>query len=664
MSDLETDNEVEKQKPFYTEAVLKDEDQRKEVIDLITSEIETAKSEREPFLKKVDKWRRQREGRPEEEVKNFPWKKASNVCIPLAKTNTNGIAASMKAAFDQKRPFFHVEGNNESNIPAAEALKKYLNLIVESKFHLNLRSVLGEMLFDLVSFGTQFVSVPWIEDVMQFKRKGATGGLETVSVTRRKGPGVVPIMIEDFYCRQHVTDLQTAEWLAIRHNLTWHELKQREAQGIFEGIDRIKDDYRSKQDDNREDEAVRQGFDPSDAKLYEIFEVYVFTDIDDDGVAEDIKLWIELESRTILREEVNDLGVRSVVRITYIPYPNRLYGEGVGQMTEHLQDAMDALFNMAVNSTHVSSLQMFATRRGSNIGPEEEFRPLKQFEMDNPREDIFPLVFPNTAMPNMSMMGFVKQFADEVGGAGNSFMGQPDAYAKTRATASGTMFLAQQKSRLFNSAVANVEEGFSQVGALVVFQSIRNKGRVDTSLLGPEQEELLRQIFNLKVEDIHLNFAFSISSTKVEQTEEARRQAILTLSQLYNMYGQQTLTLLTSMMQVAQQTGQPQAATPFMQKYFEFGQQFIVGSQTLMGKVLEFFTMEKKGMLPYVKDIEMMLEMMTQVREMNMTGGGNGPRAIGETGGAVQGAGGGYGNTGGAGAQPADMAGAPGNVAE
>lgn len=634
MSDFELkETELESQGTITSPNTILDDEQLKETVLFFQDEIRTAEKERTEFMENVDKWRRQREAKPTEKRKSVPWDGASNVVVPKTKSATNSICASMKASFAQKHPFFNVKANKEIHIRHAEAISKYLDVLVESKFHLNLREVLNDLFFDLVSLGTEFVSVPWVEDVMNYKRKAEGGGLEAVSVTRRKGPAVVPIRIEDFYTRSYVRDLQNAPWIAIKHRLAWHELKQRENQGIYENIDEIETYYKSKVDDATQAEDERQGFNSAEAREYEIYECWRFMDVDGDGVPEDIKVWIELDSGVVLRQDLNDLGVRHVVRIPYVSYPNRLYGEGVGSMSEHMQDAIDALFNGAINSTFISSLQMFISQRSSGIGANEKFYPLKNIVVDgDPREAVFPISFPNTAGPNMQMVNMATMYLDQTVGSNTAMQGNPDPYAKTRATASGTMFLAQQSSRIFNSVVENVEAGFAQIGALIVFQLVRNIDRADLKLLGDENEQLLREAFSVPVENLHLNFEFSISSTQVEQTEEARRQGILTLSQLYQMYGQNTLQLLTNAMAVARQVS-PQAAVPYTQKYMEFTNQFLVGSQKLMEYILEFFRVDKKGYLPWLKDIEMMLEMMAVMKEQQIGGVLNGQRQMAGVGG-------------------------------
>ena len=279
MSDVEMKNEEQQEKPFITEDVLTEE-QVKETLDFMESEFTESESEREEYLQDVDKWRAQYDAVPAEKRKSFPWDGASNIVTGITKTSVNGIASNMKATFSQKHPFFHIEAKEENLKKQGESLSKFLDILVESKFHLNLREISNSIIDDLVLIGTEFVYVPWLEDTMKFKRKDESGVLQTISVSRHKGPAVIPLRVEDFYARDYVHDIQNAPWVAIKHNLMWHELKQRENQGFYQNVDKIKDFYNSSLEENLERVAERQGFSSSEARIYEIFEVYRFMDID------------------------------------------------------------------------------------------------------------------------------------------------------------------------------------------------------------------------------------------------------------------------------------------------------------------------------------------------------------------------------------------------
>jgi hypothetical protein len=610
--------------------VIQSDDERKRIVDNLLSELQLAESKHSERVTKVNKWRRLAQAKPEQERKTFPWDGASNLVTPITLTDTNAMTSALLAAFADLKPFFNIKALNDTFNDQADALEEYLNILVESKFHINLRSKLPDIAYDLSLLGTKFGLVTWDTDIYHFKRKGESGGIEQVSTTRHQGPAVISIRDEDFFTREYVTDLQTAPWVAFRSYLTWHELKQRESNGIYENIDLIKQDTVNALPDNLTEEKSRMGIESGQSDLYEIYECFVYEDVDGDGVPEDIKIWFEKTSGTVLKEEFNDLGVRPFVKFPYISIPNELYGVGVGWLCENTQDGCDMLLNMAINSTYASSMQMFLTRRGSGLGPKIIFRPLAQLECDSPSEDMKVIEFPNTAGSNMNLYSVLREQGDKASMTPNAFMGFPDNFARTRSTASGQMFQAQQAARTFSSIVNNMKNALSEIGMLIVFQLIRNKDLADLNMLSDEKKTLIQQVLNMKVEDIHLNFSFTVTSTDVEQTEEAQRQQILTLTQLYTQYGTQILGLVRSDIQTIapfvqmDKSGQlAQKMMTYLGKYLEVSDQVMVGGTQLMEKVLKFFNTDRRGYLPYIKDIQAMQEMMNQQKD-NQLGGSNG----------------------------------------
>jgi hypothetical protein len=601
--------------------IIKTKEIKQELASYLSSEIETSYSELAGIREKWDIWRRQREAEVQSASKNFPWKGASNVAAPLASTATKKIFAAMKAAFEPKKPFFHVGWFDLKFKPQAEVLEKYLNIITESKFHIDLRRINNEIFYELVSLGIQFVHVPWLIDTHIYKRKDPESGLvETVEVTRKDSPVVIPIPPEDVFYRGYTTSIQRTPWIGIRNRITKQELLQREHLGQYDDVQNVLDNPTKSIPDNLQKQDTRAGITAELEDHYEIFEIYMFWDVDDDGVMEDVKIWYEPKSQTILRAEYNSLGMRPISCFRYIPYTKKeTSGIGIGKMVEKMQETTDALLNMGINSTHISSLQLFITPEDTGLGPIEEIYPLKQIAVPNP-QDFRPITFPNTLLPNLQMIGAIQQWVDRDTGATNAMSGSPDNMAKTRATASGTMFLAQQGDKMFNAIIEGVEETFAEVGSFIFFQLALNKNRVDLKQLSEEEQRILKEVLDLPANQLPLRFSFSITTSEADQTEEAKRQKLLTMTQLYTVYGQQTMQLLMQYLQVMTQYQNQEATQMALGKIHEYTANFLNGSSKMMTEVLEEFGKPTDGFFPNMKDIAAMVEAINVQREQKYGG--------------------------------------------
>jgi len=592
------------------------EDQEEEITRYLQTEIKDVEEsgKRVDFLKRVDKWRRQREAQPKDKIKNYPWKGASNVTVPLALTNANGIFALLKSNLSRRIPFWQVETDDPNLKDQAAALEKLIEVYTESRQHMSLRKKNNTILYDMASLGTQFVKIPWTVDEWNFKRRGADGNLETVSKKVKNSPDLIPIRMEDFLTQAYWgADIQRAPWISHKIHLLKHELIQREAKGIFSNVDRVFETPGDDIDENREKELKRSGIEHNqqgDSTVYDIHEVYLYWDTDGDGIVEDLIIWFEPITGTILRVEYNDLGIRPIVRIPYFEIPGELYAMGTGWMTENLQDEIDTLHNMRIDGTHVSMLQMFVSRRGSGLGPNEEFFPLKHIMLDDPVNDFQVVKFPDLGYGTLQAELMSKEYADRATGSADAMMGFESKSAGTRATSSGTQFLAQQGSRVFNAISESVEDAYSEIGQIIVFQIIKNKNLFedDINKLVPEgMIDSLKEVLKMKVEDIPGTFKFKVKTTDAEKTEDVRRQSILTLFQLYITGGEKLL-------QLAGMIFSPQANLP--QEVKDVAVKFYIGGTKLLDEIMEFFGEDDRSdFLPYIKNLEYMMETIDSMKD-------------------------------------------------
>jgi len=601
---------------IITGDIIQGEEDRKKIKDYLSTEIEEVFNgvERQQMEQDWDKWRRQREARPEQRSKSFPWENASNAAVPLAMYNTQGIFALLKSSIGSKKPFWVASSDDRADAQAAQAITMLLGMLAESRSHLNIRGANNTILYETGSMGTQFVKVPWVVDKWYFKRKGAGGaGMETVVKTARDTPTIIPVAIEDFGTRTHWFDIQRAPWIATRTFLYEHELLQRSAQGIY-FADSVEKVIKRETDDipeGRLEQMRRMGLDPSNKGSYAIYEVNLFWDVDGDGIPEDIKVWFDPVTSEILRSEFNELGIRDMVRIPYVNRPNQLYGIGVGWMVEHLQDEIDALHNMRVDGSMLSMLQMYITRRGSMVAPEEEFRPLKNIQVDNPQTDFIPIKFPDIGYTTIQAEMMAKEYADRVTGAADAMMGYESRSTSARTTAAGTMFLAQQGSKMFGAIKETTEEAYAEMGQIVMYQLVANKDRAKEliALLPAQfQETAWQAISTMNVEDIPNRFKFRVQTADVEQSKEAQRQSKLTLTQLYTMYGQQVFQIL------------PMVYSPQVPPQIkEVANKFFIGATKLMEDIFESFGVkEGDDYLPYIRDIEMMTDAIEAMKDQKL----------------------------------------------
>lgn len=628
------------------DAVLSDEDQFIALKGYLWEEISDVLSSRSELEDNWSEFRRISMAKPRDPVKNTPWPNASNVASRVTMSVINTLYAYMKSTFKVRKPLFSCQSADASLIDYARVAQDMVNTVGESKSHINIREKNSNIFYDLIRMGTHFVEVPWRVENWTFKRTDASGNIEVANSVVYDAPDVNSFRIEDVITRPQWPDIQKSPWIALRFRYMDYELRQFESNGFFQNVDEVLagGEVVYEEDENRENENEHVGYtaDYSKSKneIYEIYKVYVFWDGDGDGLAEPLIIWYHLKNDVVLRAEFNEIGRRPIARVPYIPLPGQLYALGVGHVAKDLQEEIDTLRNIRVNSMQMSSLQILGVARSADFGPNEMLKPGKILKLDLPNQDVVPITFPDVSGSSFTGEQIAKQELMEGTGANQAMMGQPDQVAKSGTSTSLQTFLAQQGGSVAAAIQESVEDGYGYIGLYILMQLVNNTERSKENilpLLPEEDQQIATEILNMNVEDIATTFKFSVETTDVQKTDEARRQQILMIHELYNRYTQE-------IMQVYQIMLSPQLP----QEMRQFASKVYVGKTKLLERALEMFgEKETEDFLPYYKDVEMMNEMVRSMKQifvsqMEAQNGGNtgiGGRITGGTGGAQASAG-------------------------
>lgn len=604
--------------PYLPSDILPDETTKKQLVEYISSELLDVRdgNDRAGLIQRWEKWRRQRRAKPETERRTTPWQNSANIMPPLTAQKVNTIFAKEIAAFAAKKPPVTVEPMNLEDGERAESLEKFFKGLAESRNGLNMAKNMQTIFYNQVSMGVEFVKIPFLIDQWAFKRQGEGGG-EQVLYTRHQGPAVQSIRLEDFFTRPYWKDLQRAPWIAVRWRYYKHELQQQAAMGAFdpEALEAIWSVPLTEYDDNQVAALAARGIDPAslgareENNEYEIYECYVFWDVDGDGIPEDIKLWIEPDTGTLLRSEYNPLSVRDIEPVIYFDDPDSLYGIGVCEMTESLQDEVSTLHNMRLDGTNLSMLKIWLARRGLGL-KDEELSPFKMLELDDPAGDVRVLDFPDVAPSCLNGEYVAREYADKVTGASDYMAGFNDKIVGSSATMGGTMFLAQQSNSILNSILQNAELSISNIYQIAFYQCVAHKDKLDLSFLSAEDQANVMEVFSMNVEDIPTKFRFTVKATDISKTNEAQKQNFLAVSQMYSMYGEKMGQVLGIMPQIQQQN-------PML---YELMLKMYVGSTEFLGKMIEYFDVgNPQDYLPYTDHLKIQLRAFDEVRQQQTT---------------------------------------------
>lgn len=634
MSDLDieiVEGEDEVRDPLYS---VLDEDETKRAVDWLTKEYEEAEAERVVKKRKWDKWRRQAKALPETDKKEWPFPNSSNVSVPLTRINMQTLYGKMESTLARKKPFWTIKAlrDDAADRKRAEFLTKYFKILADSKLDLDLARKRKDILKEADLIGTAWVKVPWTRTKWNFRKESAEDGtVRQVDAVLHDGPEMLLIPPEDVLFKGVWKSIQDAPVFFHDVRLPWHQVKAREAQGVYRDVDRIERWARETPNEQEVERGKRNDLELGMEEIIDITEAYFYWDVNGDGVYEDIIFSIHIESGTVLKQSYNELGIRPFEPVPFFTEAFSIEGTGVGQACDAMQDEVDAIHNMRNDNMKVANMRMLVTKPGGFLKEKEQLYPGKIFKADNPREDVIPIqlgeVYPSSLQAeNMTIM-----YSQKATGMSDTLGGFADQTLKSRDTAIGQQLRASQGEGIFSALLEDVVDSFSRIGMLIYFQLVKNREFVVSNerlkkRLSDEEVEQLDEILAVPLEEIPFRLTFTIQTSDMEQTFEVRRQNMLTLTQLFTQYATQVTPLVMQLfgpqgMQMAQ-------VAPDM---YKFMLEIYTGSTKLLSNVFKFFGEDDiENYVPDTKKAEALKQMLEMMQgQAGMMGQGPGQAQMG-----------------------------------
>jgi hypothetical protein len=614
------------------------EEDRQKFVDWISGEISLADSEMAGRREKWDRWRRQREALPEFAKKTFPGsnRTASNVVPPISMSNTNNVYADLNNMFGGIHPWLTVSAIREDSpedIAIAKFWTRYLDILGESRNDLDKRRRSKIVHYETGSLGTCMVKVPWTKRSWMITETDDNGIPVDTEIQLHNGAEIVPVPAEDCLMREAYQDPQTAPWIGFIIHHTWPEIQQLGEQDFYQGVDELEEWSRKSPTDAEASQQAREGaFQMVDSDIWDLHEVYFFWEIQ--GRWRDCVATVELNSGLVLREGYNELGYRPVEDFSYLLRPHRREGIGVGHMTDHMQEEGTMIHNARLDSIHASVFPMFSARKGSGPKQDEPIYPAKIWMMDDPSRDLTVIKLPEPGMTSFQAENMSLMYAQKATGKGDASGGFADQTVKTRDSPGLMSMRLKQSGGVFGSVAEGIEDSWGMVGYLVILQNIHHKTEVlenenRIGRLSPEDMKLLEKALSIPKAEIPIRLKFSVRTSDIEETFEAKRQNLLTRIQIENMFFQQTFPIVQMLF-----SPQGQMMTQQAPEMFKYLARMYTSRCRMQEEAIKFFGEEETSkFVPEYKKLEAMLDIQRIISEnqqmlgglINVTPGARGP---------------------------------------
>jgi hypothetical protein len=589
-------------------------EQEEDIMATLKIEHDAADSEMQNRNQKLIKWRDNMEAVAADAPKNHPFKNASNVTVPVTQTITQTIAAKIKGTIDARNPLWDVMclRQDEVDEKQVKVIGKYLNILAKSPNDLDMMSVVSDLVDETVLPGGCFAKVGY--DIQSWKVKDNESG-EGKEVISHDGPLITVIPLENVKYRRGVNKISRLPWISVDFPITEVELRERASKGIYDPK-KVEEVLKAKRTSPNETEEQRQRAEQFDTgettPLYDVSEVWVYYDVDGDGIPVDLFLTVSFEANVILKQQYNSLGTRFLVNSMYIRRPNGLVGRGTGQITESSQDEVTSVHNMRNDNMKIANMRIIVTKRATGFGAKREIFPGANWEFDNPREDVqsFQLgeVYPSSLQAENQGL----QYGMRAAGLSETQMGFADSTLKSRDTASGQAMRMQTGDSILGNVMEGIKGAISQIGLLVWMQCVANKERViarekSAKRMNEEDLAILEQALNMDVSEVPMRLGFIVRTTETDRTYEQQRMNLMTLTQVFAQYAKETAPL-------AMELFSPQGLQMKQQypELWSFHARLLVGASKLVEDMFKFYGIyDTNNYVPDSEKLDKVLDMMS-----------------------------------------------------
>jgi len=513
-------------------------DQRQKFDSWLAAELFDAKSARTQLEALWRELIRQYDAVPRTPFRNTPIENASNVEIPLGAIAVDSIYAQMIDLIYTISQPITIRHKHKDFVQRAKAMQAWVDLLVHE---IGLRPASEHSIFDTAQLGTGFYYTPFVEKYVK---------TSTHKVVRR-GPQVISMLPDDVLMWGGVFDsVQDCRGLSLRFYLTLDDLqtaaryRKWDISGALpcaagdwirqrrERLSRVAGDLQRNND------------------IYEIHDVYVRYDIDEDGYDEDLLVNFDMTAQKSLRLRYTPYDERPVEKMCYQIRSHMPYGIGVMEMISPLQSVTTDLHNHQVDNVAMANMRMFKSRYGAIKGGTVNIWAGRNLEMANP-EDLMEMKLSDIYPSLERTQGQVTQLAERRTGANELTQPNQNQTFGNRTPAATATSLLQQANRRFTPAFDAVRLGTAgavRQAILRVAERIRG-GDLDYEqhLIRTLGEQNATQVIDcLKDEFFDHSIGIHVTASSNAINKDADRQNAVTLANLLAPYYEKMLQLVTT----------------------------------------------------------------------------------------------------------------------
>jgi hypothetical protein len=541
-------------------------DQLNRLLNYLDHEIDRAEAAREGQLSQYRLDDEFYDATPRE--KTFPWRRCSNVRIPLIRISTDSVVGRVQNTVEQSRPVVTARATRKEAIAHTKATQRWFDNVVMRPTEMDLHACNSQAIPRMVLRGTSPVFIPYIHDEREVWGYDAANhetnlGKQVLSSTVRPEalshekvlypPEARTVQAAPWWARIFEVRRPTIKRLSSRggpwRQDTWNQVK---AHSIGNPLDESSQAAQSRQGI----ETSPSGGRTEDTDYWRFYEIHLRFDPKDDGSTRELVIIYHREARWIAMHVLNWYWhrLRPFILPTYQTQPNTLWPYGIGRKLRGLNIAIDTMINQSIDNSTMLNAPFFKFDKNEPFFRKGfEFWPGRAVPMVNPKDGLAVETIGTAFSPAVPLIGLVQQYAERDSGISDLRLGM-DSALKSAVPATSTLAVMQEGSTKIDNSIRDFRSEYNLMFhmALANYQQFNPVGKI-FSYLSPEDATLVEELSRIPPELVRAGMDIELTATSAAMNREVKRQSSIALMQILTQYYSQVISLGQTM-QVAQAT--------------------------------------------------------------------------------------------------------------
>lgn len=502
------------------------------ILQYLTYELQRVKGERSEKEADWARWAEIYRARPKTKVKDFPFRGASNLVIPVMATDVDTTVAAVMGVLYGAPNLWSCEGLRPDALNYAARLEEFLEWAQEQE--LSMYSTTHDWINEAVKLGTGILKQRYLREqkkVFEWRELGP--GRTTQQVVRKlvtDRPEVRWVPLNNFYIPANAPDVADAPWCGERLELTWSQIDARVRAGIYRedlmsklGIHWRDQQPKSQYSGYQDKQAELDNFMPGIGDKFELFEFWLDADLGD-GEPTALVCTIHIPSNTYARIDYNPFFFQekpySATR--FVRIEGQFYGLGLGEMQGMFQEEISTMHNQRIDGNTIRNTVLFKARRGA-VKADEPIWPSRIFLLDDPVNDLLPMSMGVGSSDTIGDEQFTLRYSRQRAGISDYEMGGAGNPAISYSAATTTVEMLKQGRMRLDQFLRECHKGLSETGQRVVelYQQFDQGGK-PYLVMGDKDGEVVNQILHFPLDTIRLGVAVRTTATNAQYNRETK----------------------------------------------------------------------------------------------------------------------------------------------